>query len=86
MTDEPPAIWSNGPYVDEDGDIRDAAIEIFLPFAKRPRNELERMEISLSVDEADHFARRLWQMVQDARQGRYTPKSEDEALPPPPPL
>jgi len=79
------AIWSSAPYIDEDGDEIEAKIEV-VPLNGEGDLHKERLKIVFSVDDADHLARRLWQVVTDARAGRYRPEPEFGDLPPPPPL
>lgn len=67
LDDTFPAIFASAPYVDDDGDLMEAGISIH-PFGKR---RLNHTYLRMSVDEADRLARQLWQVVSDARNGKY---------------
>jgi hypothetical protein len=64
-------VTSSPPYVDDDGDPAEAKISLH-PFGRS--RGMSRAQIMMSLDEADNLARHLWQVVTDARSGRYTEK------------
>ena len=78
-----PSVYSDPPHVDDDGDFIEAQI-VIAPIEDNNSVGIDRVEMKFSIDEADRFARRLWQVVTDARNGEYRPKSGFDDLPPPP--
>lgn len=63
-----PTIVSRPPYIDDDGDLSEARIELH-PFGRR---RADTLSLVLTVDEADQLARRLWHAVSEARESRYS--------------
>ena len=78
-----PSIYSEAPHIDDEGDLIDARIRV-APIEDENAVGIESVQMTFSIDEADQFARRLWQMVTDARNGKYWPKTGFDDLPPPP--
>jgi hypothetical protein len=69
LGDPAPSISSSPPHNDDDGDVHRPTVYV------RPFGLNGPAMLSMSLDEADHFARQLWQVVADARNGKFVDDS-----------